>query len=107
MDGLFFVFSCIFFSILLLYALGRLFYLLQQKHCLKLVKNIKIQFSTSNRHDGTSARRHVSIGKSSIFFVTGAVFISEKAIEHRLALLEFADKFSSKLNVFSYMILQC
>ena len=43
-------------------------------------------------------------------FVNEAVFISEQIIEHRLgALLEISDnlEISDKLNVFSYMILQC
>ena len=39
-------------------------------------------------------------------FVIEAVFISE--VQYRFgALLEIGDKFSSKLNVFSFMILQC
>ena len=43
---------------------------------------------------------------SSAIFVNEAVFISEQIAEHMLGtLLEISDKFSAKLNVFSYMIL--
>ena len=39
-------------------------------------------------------------------FVFETVFISEQTAENRLgALLEISDKFTTKLNVFSYMIL--
>ena len=41
-------------------------------------------------------------------FITEAVFISKQIKEYRFkALLEISDKFSSKLNYFSYIILQC
>ena len=41
-------------------------------------------------------------------FVIEAIFISEQITECRFgALLEITDTFSSKLNVFSYMVLQC
>ena len=44
---------------------------------------------------------------SSTMFVFDTVFISEQIVEHRFgALLEISDKFITKLNVFSYMILQ-
>ena len=40
-------------------------------------------------------------------FVFEIVFISEQTIENKFgALLEISDKFITKLNVFSYMILQ-
>ena len=45
---------------------------------------------------------------SSLLFVTEALLISEQIIEWRFgALLEISNKFSSKLNAFSYMIFQC
>ena len=41
-------------------------------------------------------------------FVIKTVFISGKITEYRFgALTEISDKFSIKLNLFSYMILQC
>ena len=41
-------------------------------------------------------------------FITEAVFISKQLKEYRFkALLEISDKFSSKLNYSSYIILQC
>ena len=44
---------------------------------------------------------------SSIRFVFETVFISEQIAENKLgALLEISDKFMTKFNVFSYMILQ-
>ena len=44
---------------------------------------------------------------SSISFVFETVFISEQIAENRFgALLEISDKFITKFNVFSYMILQ-
>ena len=44
---------------------------------------------------------------SSIKLVFKTVFISEKIAENRFgALLEISDKFITKFNVFSYMILQ-
>ena len=45
---------------------------------------------------------------SSLLFVTEALLISKQIIEWRFgALLEISNKFSSKLNAFSYMIFQC
>ena len=47
------------------------------------------------------------IFSGSIRFVFETVFISENIAENRFgALLEISDKFITKLNVFSYMILQ-
>ena len=44
---------------------------------------------------------------SSISFVFETVFISEQIAENRFgALLEISDKFITKFNVFSYMVLQ-
>ena len=41
-------------------------------------------------------------------FITEAAFISKQIKEYRFkALLEISDKFSSKLNYSSYIILQC
>ena len=46
--------------------------------------------------------------KSSLLFVTETVFISEQITECWFgALLEINDTFSSKLNIFSFMIWQC
>ena len=43
-----------------------------------------------------------------LLFVVEAIYISEEITECRCgALLEISDAFSSKLNVSSYMILQC
>ena len=45
---------------------------------------------------------------SSLLFVIEAVFVSKQITECRFgALLEITDTFRSKLNIFSYMILQC
>ena len=46
--------------------------------------------------------------KQITLFVIEAVFVSEQITECRFgAMFEISDKFSFKLNVFSYMILQC
>ena len=45
---------------------------------------------------------------SSVLFVIQAAFISEQTTKYRFgALLEISEKFSSKLNVFSFMIASC
>ena len=44
---------------------------------------------------------------SSVMFIFETVFISEQIAENRFgAMLEISDKFITKFNVFSYMILQ-